>query len=91
MCSKQFSFIFLPSDILPPLSAYAVLAPLILIEVLGIVRKWGRLDHWAHLGGYLAGMVGAVVVKHKARERNRVERERRKKERGWVERMFGGK
>jgi rhomboid-like protein len=68
-----------------------VLVPLILVEVVGIMRGWGRLDHWAHLGGYAAGIVGATVLKQQAREQRRLEAERRKKTRGWSDQVLNGR
>ena len=84
--SAQFSFIFLPPDLLPPLSSYTLLGGLIFVEILGIYRGWGRFDHWAHLGGYLAGIAGAQRL---LTERRRKEAERRR-QRGWLDQVWRG-
>ncbi len=75
--SKYFSFIFLPPGFLPPLSSSILLSVLIAVELAGISRGWRRLDHWAHLGGYVAGFGGAQVLKYRAKERKRLEAQRR--------------
>jgi rhomboid-like protein len=58
------------------------------------LTKWNKmpvtLDHWAHLGGYAAGIGAAELLKMKARRRGAIEAERRKNE-GWVGKIRQGK
>jgi rhomboid-like protein len=57
------------------------------------LTKWNKtpitLDHWAHLGGYAAGIGAAELLKMKARRRA-MEEERRKNE-AWVGRIRQGR
>ncbi|MCJ1300844.1 hypothetical protein MMC08_003643 [Hypocenomyce scalaris] len=73
-----FSFIFLPPDLLPPLSSNLVLFCLVALEVTGISLKWRRSDHLGHLGGLLSGIASAHILKDRARQRKEAEELRRK-------------
>lgn len=61
-------------------SGSTVLAGIVLFEVLNLLAparwKMARLDHWAHLGGYVAGAVWAwsYLSNKKKKERERVKR-----------------
>ncbi|KAH0551069.1 hypothetical protein GP486_007583, partial [Trichoglossum hirsutum] len=48
---EGFKLVFVPDEWLPSLSGLGVLAVLVTVEVVGILRGWKRVDHWAHLGG----------------------------------------
>lgn len=37
------------------------------LELIGLWKGMRRVDHWAHLGGYTAGIAGAEALKYKAR------------------------
>lgn len=55
---------------------------IVAVEILSMLSpvKAVRMDHVAHLGGYLAGSVWAFFYKKKERER--------RQQMGWFERMF---
>ncbi|KAL9114379.1 MAG: hypothetical protein Q9187_007475 [Circinaria calcarea] len=77
---EDFHLAFLPEDISPNLPANAILILLIGIEIFAIARgRMKRVDHWAHLGGYVTGICGAHIIKYKQKQREDVELERRKK------------
>ena len=67
--SEKFSLIFLSHDMLPPVSSSSLLFVFLAVEVVGIVRRWQTIDHWAHLGGYLTGIAGAYWLKHRIKQR----------------------
>ncbi|KZF22251.1 rhomboid-domain-containing protein [Xylona heveae TC161] len=84
---KQFSIIFIPPDWIPPLSSTLILSCFIAVELLGIARGWSKIDHFAHLGGYIAGLSSAQIVK----DRRRRELEARRKaheQKGWIGKVF---
>ncbi|KAI9820015.1 MAG: hypothetical protein M1827_006586 [Pycnora praestabilis] len=87
---KGFSFVFLPQDLIPSMSSNFVLFALVAGEIYGIRKGWGRVDHYAHLGGLGAGFVGAQILKYRARERRKVELERRKNL-GFVDKIREGR
>jgi rhomboid-like protein len=66
-------------DSWPNFPSTAFLALLIAVDVFALTR-WNKtpvaLDHWAHLGGYGAGIGAAELLKMKARRRKVVEQER---------------
>lgn len=70
-----------PPDDWPSIPSVAFLALLIGMDVF-CLTKWNKtpvtLDHWAHLGGYGAGIGAAELLKIKARRRKAVEDERRR-------------
>jgi rhomboid-like protein len=70
-----------PPDSWPGIPSIAFLALMIGSDVF-CLTKWNRtpitLDHWAHLGGYAAGIGAAEMLKIKARRRKAIEEERRK-------------
>lgn len=47
--------------------------------------KFTRLDHWAHLGGYIGGAASALVW------RNEMQKDRLRRRNSWFERFFKGK
>ena len=61
-----------PPDSWPGIPAIAVLALMIGIDAFAVTR-WNKvpvtMDHWAHLGGYAAGIGSAELLKMKARRR----------------------
>jgi rhomboid-like protein len=76
--ADHFKILGLPPDPLPGVSGLGFLVPAILVELWGL-RKVGKAggvyDHYAHLGGYLAGIVGGEIWKRRAAERKRIELE----------------
>ncbi|KAG0649733.1 hypothetical protein D0Z07_3920 [Hyphodiscus hymeniophilus] len=69
-----------PPDSWPNLPSAGFLVVLIAMDLIGLSR-WNKspknLDHWAHLGGYGAGIGAAELLKLKARKRRAIEQERR--------------
>ena len=65
-CSAKFNFIFLPEDKSPTMSSSVVLTVLIILEFVDLWKGVVRVDHFAHLGGYLAGIIGAQLLKIRA-------------------------
>ncbi|KAI9862478.1 MAG: hypothetical protein M1813_004329 [Trichoglossum hirsutum] len=91
---EGFKFLFVPEEWLPNLSGLGVLAVLIGVEVVGILRGWRRVDHWAHLGGYIGGVVGGRWVVGRGRNggsEEEMKRRRRGRERGWVDKVREGR
>ena len=82
-----------PPESWPGIPSIAFLALLIGSDVF-CLTKWNRtpitLDHWAHLGGYAAGIGAAEMLKIKAQRRRAIEEERRKNL-GFVERIREGR
>lgn len=70
-----YKILGLPPDPLPGVTGLWFLIPAILVEILGL-RKLGKpgavYDHYCHLGGYMAGIVGAEIWKRQAVERKRL-------------------
>ena len=70
-----------PPEGYPGVPAVAFLALLAGSDVLALTR-YNRtpitMDHWAHLGGYAAGIGAAELLKMRARRRKQIEMERRK-------------
>ncbi|MCJ1478618.1 hypothetical protein MMC13_007299 [Lambiella insularis] len=66
---EQFKIRFLPPELGPVFSLNLLLALLVAGEVMGIVRGYKRLDHWAHIGGYTSGFLGAQALKYRSRKR----------------------
>jgi rhomboid-like protein len=63
-----------------------VLAAIVAFEVFNLVSPFkvvGKLDNYAHLGGYFAGFVWALLYK----SRREKERQRRRSERGFLDRI----
>ena len=73
--ADRFKILGLPPDPIPGVSGLGFLIPAILVELWGL-RKVGKAgaayDHYAHLGGYLAGIVGGEAWKRQAAERKRI-------------------
>ena len=69
-----------PPDSWPTFSSATFLAVLIGMEIFGL-SKWNKtpvkIDYWAHLGGYGAGIGAAELLKVKVRLRRAIEQERR--------------
>lgn len=82
-----------PPDSWPGIPSIAFLALLIGMDIF-CLTKWNKtpvtLDHWAHLGGYAAGIGAAELLKMKARRRKAFEEERRKNL-GFVDRIREGR
>jgi rhomboid-like protein len=79
---------FLPHDWRDSISANGstVLAAIVAFEVFNLISPFKvvrKLDNYAHLGGYFAGFVWAILYKSK-REK---ERQRRRNERGFLDRV----
>ena len=68
----------MPSNFSPVVSSNLILFVLLAFELFGIKRGFGRIDHVAHLGGYIAGFVGGQAIKTRAKQRMEAERERKK-------------
>lgn len=64
---------------------WVFLTGIVLLEAFSLVSpfKVAALDHWAHLGGYFAGVIGAFWWKSK-KER---EARKRQEEKGWLGRL----
>ncbi|GES65149.1 rhomboid family protein [Aspergillus terreus] len=81
---ERFTIFFLPAEWQEVFSAKgsAFLTGIVAVEILSMLSpvKAVRMDHVAHLGGYLAGSVWAFFYKKKERER--------RQQMGWFERMF---
>ena len=73
---EDFRIAFLPEDISPGLPANLILISLIAFEIFALARGWQRVDHWAHLGGYMTGLSGAYIIKHKQQQHKDTEVER---------------
>lgn len=69
-----------PPENWPSISAISFLLFLIGMDVLGLAKgnKMVTIDHWAHLGGYAAGMASAGVLGLRASQRKEREMERRR-------------
>lgn len=75
----------------PSISSMMLLGLFIGFEVVALVRqrvKPSSTDHWAHLGGWAAGIGGAFLLRDEVRRRK--ERERRRKG-SFMERINSGK
>ncbi len=78
--SDYFKILGLPPDPLPGVSGLGFLVPAILVDIWGlrkIGKAGGSYDHYAHLGGYFAGIMGGEMWKRQAMERKRRELGRR--------------
>ncbi|KAI9764011.1 MAG: hypothetical protein M1840_008959 [Geoglossum simile] len=86
-----FEPVFVPEGMVPSVSGWAILGALVGVEVVGIVRGWRRVDHWAHLGGYIGGVAGGWWVG--GLRRRRMEEIKREKEKGrrWLDRVREGR
>jgi rhomboid-like protein len=77
----QFKLLGLPPDPYNGIHGWAILALIVGYEVLGAYRgfaKIGQLDRWSHLGGYVAGIGCAEVLRRRSENRKRLEEARRK-------------
>lgn len=87
MNSDKFTCWLLPEEWEETVSArgWAVLAAFVGFEIFNILSPWrlASLDHWAHLGGYIAGAVSGLLLKAEA------EKDRRKR-RSWLEKFLQG-
>ncbi|MCJ1318729.1 hypothetical protein MMC15_004059 [Xylographa vitiligo] len=66
---EQFRIRFLPPELGPIISLNLLLIVLVAAEIMGIIRGYRRIDHWAHLGGYVSGFAGAQALKYRARKK----------------------
>jgi rhomboid-like protein len=85
-------FGFFPPENWPSISALGFLVFLISLDILSLNRfnKIVTVDHWAHLGGYAAGIVSAEMLKMRVRQRKAIETERRKNL-GFIDSIRGGR
>lgn len=70
-----YKILGLPPDPLPGVPGLGFLIPAILVDVWGlrkIGKAGGAYDHYCHLGGYFAGIVGGEMLKRQAAERKRL-------------------
>lgn len=70
-----FKILGLPPDPIPGVPGLGFLIPIILVDLWSSRRigKTGHMyDNYAHLGGYLAGIVGGEFLKRRADERKRI-------------------
>lgn len=86
--SDKLTIFFLPPEWQEVLSApgWLVLTGFVAFETLNLVAPFRtvRLDHFAHLGGYLAGTVSAVAWK--------AQREKKREENmTWLDKLFFSK
>ncbi|KAL1967541.1 hypothetical protein VTN77DRAFT_3056 [Rasamsonia byssochlamydoides] len=86
--NDKLTLFFLPREWQDTISArgYVFLAGIVLFEAFSLVSpfKVAALDHWAHLGGYLAGAVWALLWKSKRVK----QKQKRREEMGWVGRLI---
>jgi rhomboid-like protein len=78
--SDYFKILGLPPDPLPGVTGLGFLIPAILVDVWGlrkIGKAGGAYDHYCHLGGYFAGIMGGEMWKRQAAERKRLQLEKR--------------
>ncbi|MCJ1383251.1 hypothetical protein MMC17_006889 [Xylographa soralifera] len=66
---EQFRIRFLPPELGPIISLNLLVILLVGAEIMGIIRGYRRIDHWAHLGGYASGFAGAQALKYRARKK----------------------
>ncbi|MCJ1399915.1 hypothetical protein MMC11_003118 [Xylographa trunciseda] len=66
---ENFRIRFLPPELGPIISLNLLLVVLVGAEIVGIIRGYRRIDHWAHLGGYASGFAGAQALKYRARKK----------------------
>lgn len=59
------------TDTYIPVWTMFALSTFVSAEVLGLVVKRGNLDHWSHLGGYIAGAVGGSLLQRRYTDRAR--------------------
>ncbi|MCJ1287861.1 hypothetical protein MMC26_007213 [Xylographa opegraphella] len=70
---EQFRIRFLPPELGPVISLNLLVIVLVAAEILGIIRGYRSIDHWAHLGGYASGFAGAQALKYRARKKREAE------------------
>ncbi|MCJ1396670.1 hypothetical protein MMC18_009562 [Xylographa bjoerkii] len=68
-CTIHSGIRFLPPELGPIISLNLLLIVLVGAEIMGIIRGYRRIDHWAHLGGYASGFAGAQALKYRARKK----------------------
>jgi rhomboid-like protein len=61
----MISLIFLPMFSFP--IKYGV-AGLLLVDFIGVIRKWSSFDHFAHIGGALSGVISKYCFEELARQ-----------------------
>jgi rhomboid-like protein len=91
--SANFIPFFLPEPTADSYLDYSVSSKMMLaivfgVEILGILRGWRRVDHWAHLGGYIGGIAWATSLQKVYRDKRRKVEEQRRK--GFLGRVFNG-
>jgi rhomboid-like protein len=87
-----FAYI-LPADSSFTMPKWFPLSCFIFIELYSIWRSGKRpptMDHWAHLGGYVSGMIAADGLNYRRAELRKAEMERRKKQ-GLIDRIKEGR
>ncbi|KAH8425715.1 rhomboid family intramembrane serine protease [Aspergillus melleus] len=82
--NDSFTIFFLPKEWQEVVSApgYVLLAGLVLFDIVGMRAKAVQVDYWAHLGGFLIGILWAAAYKRQEKERF--------KNRSWFERFLWG-
>ncbi|KAI9039504.1 rhomboid protease PCP1 [Aspergillus affinis] len=82
--NDSFTVFFLPKEWQEVVSApgYVLLAGLVLFDIVGMRAKAVQVDYWAHLGGFLVGILWAAAYKRQEKERFR--------NRSWFERYLWG-
>ncbi|KAK1150309.1 hypothetical protein N8T08_000211 [Aspergillus melleus] len=82
--NDSFTIFFLPKEWQEVVSApgYVLLAGLVLFDLVGMRAKAVQVDYWAHLGGFLIGILWAAAYKRQEKERFR--------NRSWFERFLWG-
>ena len=91
--SAKLSVAFIPTWLIPPISTTVLLSSVMAIDIYGVTRGWTNarhIDHWAHMGGYFAGIVSAQALNYRAKDRLQAEMERRKKL-GFIDRVKEGR
>ncbi|MCJ1338223.1 hypothetical protein MMC09_003509 [Bachmanniomyces sp. S44760] len=85
---EKMNILFLPPDLVPAIPANFILSLLITIEILAILRGSRKVDNRAHLGGYLAGIAGANLIRKQREQQRQAEIEI---ERTWASSKGSGK
>ena len=62
--SAKFTLIFLPDNVSPAIPSRLILGALLFLELFSLWKGVLRVDHYAHLGGYFAGLAGAHALRY---------------------------
>ena len=82
--SRKLNFPFLPDEVARWISLPAILAALIAFDIVGLRRArfgphgWSKIDHASHVGGHATGILAALAIKRRARNRKEEDEMQRK-------------